>query len=271
MSRRKFVAMLTAAPDRLRNVRVDVLSRHMTRGSPCLVVSNGETKHVLIQQNANAVKQRIKRAENTERLAQSHGLERSGPPYNATPGAHMGEDIPSFGPSPSILEVVQTKDSLLKHIMDSSPSGMQFIEKIGIRMTFRQVKRGDRIVSENEETRGDQSEMWLVSNGSVAVISSGEPVSVLEAGAVFGEQGLLKGTPRMATIEATETSFILGLSRTALKDVLNLFDRVERKQLLDCIMKFVDEQKVGYYEHSASFLEDMRLMSSSPRGPTLSD
>ena len=53
--------------------------------------------------------------------------------------------------------------------MDSSALGMQFIEKIGIRLKIRQVYPGECIVKEHEESRGDMSEMWLVSNGSVKV------------------------------------------------------------------------------------------------------
>ncbi len=97
---------------------------------------------------------------------------------------------------------------------------------------------GERVISEGEESRA----LYLVVSGSAVVERSGQVLSRLESGEVFGEMAFLSGEPRAATVRAVGPLVVVEVDALALAALLGdhrdladeLASRVaERQQQID--------------------------------------
>jgi CRP-like cAMP-binding protein len=77
---------------------------------------------------------------------------------------------------------------------------------------------GAAIIQEGEQGKG----FFVITDGAATVTSDGAAVATLGAGSYFGEMSVLDGSPRSATITATEPVSTLEIGRTAF---LHLLDR----------------------------------------------
>jgi len=79
-------------------------------------------------------------------------------------------------------------------------------------------KRGDVVMEQGEI--GDA--FYMISKGSVEVIENGETTTRLYAGDNFGQMALLSGTPRVATVKASELLICFRLARKDFQELCKL-------------------------------------------------
>ncbi len=111
-----------------------------------------------------------------------------------------------------------------------SPEHLQWL---AARVTIQRVQDGEAVFQKGEPGNA----MYVVRTGSVAVLdpdppagASSDPLAVLGPGDAFGEQALLTGEPRSATISAREPTELL---------------RVERADFLHVLQE--DHQRANYF------------------------
>mmetsp|Transcript_3312 Transcript_3312/g.11996 ORF Transcript_3312/g.11996 Transcript_3312/m.11996 type:complete len:238 (+) Transcript_3312:691-1404(+) len=218
-------------------------------------------EHVLLEQTAPAVSEKIKRDFGKARQSEK-SLARTSQPVPTLFAAQAGR-VPQEGLSP--LEIIQRGDSFLKRMMEQHSWGKEFVDKICCRLKIRLVSAGECIINENDDLRDCASEMWMVSNGTVVVTKGDICIVELKPGAVFGEQGLLKNV-RMATVRAKETSLILGLTKRALEEVLNDFGERARAWLYGSLEHAAKDLNERYKDHGTRMEIDDRIRSLTACG-----
>lgn len=105
------------------------------------------------------------------------------------------------------------RERLLANVMNSSALFRPFNRKdrrnLVERFRARDVERGDVIIREGDATDG----LYVVLSGEVEVHKSGQRLTILKEGDLFGEISLLQKTPATATVEATRHTTLLRLPR----------------------------------------------------------
>ncbi|AFE05653.1 cyclic nucleotide-binding domain-containing protein [Corallococcus coralloides DSM 2259] len=105
------------------------------------------------------------------------------------------------------------RERLLANVMNSSALFRPFNRKdrrnLVERFRARDVERGDVIIREGDATDG----LYVVLSGEVEVHKSGQRLTSLKEGDLFGEISLLQKTPATATVEATRHTTLLRLPR----------------------------------------------------------
>ncbi|RKG85936.1 cyclic nucleotide-binding protein [Corallococcus sp. CA049B] len=105
------------------------------------------------------------------------------------------------------------RERLLANVMNSSALFRPFNRKdrrnLVERFRARDVERGDVIIREGDATDG----LYVVLSGEVEVHKSGQRLTILKEGELFGEISLLQKTPATATVEATRHTTLLRLPR----------------------------------------------------------
>ncbi|RKG59928.1 cyclic nucleotide-binding protein [Corallococcus sp. AB011P] len=105
------------------------------------------------------------------------------------------------------------RERLLANVMNSSALFRPFNRKdrrnLVERFRARDVERGDVIIREGDATDG----LYVVLSGEVEVHKSGQRLTTLKEGDLFGEISLLQKTPATATVEATRHTTLLRLPR----------------------------------------------------------
>ncbi|WP_375744993.1 cyclic nucleotide-binding domain-containing protein [Corallococcus interemptor] len=105
------------------------------------------------------------------------------------------------------------RERLLANVMNSSALFRPFNRKdrrnLVERFRARDVERGDVIIREGDATDG----LYVVLSGEVEVHKSGQRLTLLKEGDLFGEISLLQKTPATATVEATRHTTLLRLPR----------------------------------------------------------
>ncbi|WP_233585223.1 cyclic nucleotide-binding domain-containing protein, partial [Corallococcus sp. CA054B] len=105
------------------------------------------------------------------------------------------------------------RERLLANVMNSSALFRPFNRKdrrnLVERFRARDVERGDVIIREGDATDG----LYVVLSGEVEVHKSGQRLTSLKEGDLFGEISLLRKTPATATVEATRHTTLLRLPR----------------------------------------------------------
>ncbi len=98
---------------------------------------------------------------------------------------------------------------------------MQRLPSASIERMFRQfeeipARSGEIVISE-----GDAPDyFYVIKRGSADVIKGDSKVAHLETGDIFGEDGLLSGTPRNATVCMVDGGRLMRLSKSAFEEVL---------------------------------------------------
>jgi cAMP-dependent protein kinase regulator len=108
------------------------------------------------------------------------------------------------------------------------------------------IERCDLVELAPRETlfrQGDRGDtLYVISEGSVAVISEGPPrvsLTTLKEGSFFGEIALVTEQPRSATIEAVEATQLIAIGRTVISDLL-----ADSPELLAVLLRFLRERLV---------------------------
>ncbi|MBZ4334507.1 cyclic nucleotide-binding domain-containing protein [Corallococcus sp. AS-1-12] len=105
------------------------------------------------------------------------------------------------------------RERLLANVMNSSALFRPFNRKdrrnLVERFRARDVERGDVIIREGDATDG----LYVILSGEVEVHKSGQRLTLLREGDLFGEISLLQKTPATATVEATRHTTLLRLPR----------------------------------------------------------
>ncbi|ACY15654.1 cyclic nucleotide-binding domain-containing protein [Haliangium ochraceum] len=134
-----------------------------------------------------------------------------------------------------MLESVRA--SPLLDVLDEE--ALSFLAEVG---EVHHLRRGESVVREGE--RGDS--LYLVLDGSVdveryhPVLGTVVRLSTLSAGAFFGEQALVAGVTRSATVRARRRSVLLELDRLAIRFLSRRSD-----QVLVTLMRFFRARMVG--------------------------
>ncbi|MGE6759093.1 cyclic nucleotide-binding domain-containing protein [Corallococcus interemptor] len=105
------------------------------------------------------------------------------------------------------------RERLLANVMNSSALFRPFNRKdrraLVERFRARDVERGEVIIREGDATDG----LYVVLSGEVEVHKSGQRLTSLREGDLFGEISLLQKTPATATVEASRHTTLLRLPR----------------------------------------------------------
>ncbi|MBN9685277.1 MULTISPECIES: cyclic nucleotide-binding domain-containing protein [unclassified Corallococcus] len=105
------------------------------------------------------------------------------------------------------------RERLLANVMNSSALFRPFNRKdrrnLVERFRARDVERGEVIIREGDATDG----LYVVLSGEVEVHKSGQRLTSLKEGDLFGEISLLQKTPATATVEASRHTTLLRLPR----------------------------------------------------------
>lgn len=93
------------------------------------------------------------------------------------------------------------------------------------------LKPGHVVITEGESS---DDKAYVIQSGSVEVVRGGETVSVLTAGALFGEIALITNEPRTATVRVKEPSEILVLNRDEFMLLIKNSDKQQeiRKEIM---------------------------------------
>lgn len=83
------------------------------------------------------------------------------------------------------------------------------IRKVLDKFSRQATKKGQVLIQQGEEGRC----CYLLKEGSAEVLVDGEPVAILEAGAVFGEDALVNKQPRNASVVMLEDGAVLALEK----------------------------------------------------------
>jgi cAMP-dependent protein kinase regulator len=97
------------------------------------------------------------------------------------------------------------------------------------------------------------SELFVVAEGEVAVVDEGPPrvhLTKLGEGEFFGEVSLVTSQPRNATIEATETTEVLGISREVVSDLVE-----QEPAVLKVMLRFLRDRLINNLVRSNSLFQ----------------
>jgi small-conductance mechanosensitive channel/CRP-like cAMP-binding protein len=117
----------------------------------------------------------------------------------------------------------------------------------------RRYAPGETIVREGERS----SSMFLIESGSVSVAIQGamgetREITVLEAGAAFGEISLLTGEPRTATVRAVTETTLVEIGKESLAPILR-----ERPALVQALEATMEERRRQAADHYGASREQM--------------
>lgn len=108
-----------------------------------------------------------------------------------------------------------------------------FVELLN-RVPLRQFASGELIVREGDEGRS----LFVVVSGAVRVFKkTGESLAALGPGAFFGEMALIVPKPRRASVEATQTSHVIEISRDEIDRLAQTYPHV-----LEVLRGFTEER-----------------------------
>ena len=113
----------------------------------------------------------------------------------------------------------------------------ELLRWLGLRLTELTFRPGEAIVREGEAADA----VYLIARGRVEVVTSARRLTDLGPGEVFGEQAILSGEDRGATVRALDTVHVLALSAD---------------DFLDCLARFEDR---------ATFFSRLALQRQRPR------
>lgn len=126
------------------------------------------------------------------------------------------------------------KLDLLRRVPLFASCGKREIGRIGTLADEIALPKGRVLMRQGE--RGE--EMFVIVEGAADVQRDGRSVTRREAGEFFGEIALLDGGPRTATVELTEDSRLLVISRRDFQSLLSEFPQI-RLQVLEALAQRV--------------------------------
>jgi CRP-like cAMP-binding protein len=153
---------------------------------------------------------------------------------------------------------------LLKRLENSN-----LVEDLMLQLKPQLCLRGEHVITEGEFGR----EMFILSEGQMAVIVNGRKVAELQSGAFFGEIALIFGVRRTASISALTICSFFSLSKLQLEAMLTEYP-AERELFLRQVKEFMEESanpsKPGLRKKSdvaasgASVMDLLRATASAP-------
>jgi len=170
--------------------------------------------------------------------------------HDAVPGAIELPEHDSIDQSGKIYEIPITLDEDLEALMVEEPDATGALERTPLfsdlppsalhllisKVELVELAQGDVLFRQGDEGR----ELYVIAEGEVAVIDEGPPrvhLTTLGEGAFFGEVALATSQRRTATIEATEPSQLLRLSREAVSELID-----QEPSVLTIMLKFLRDR-----------------------------
>jgi CRP-like cAMP-binding protein len=124
--------------------------------------------------------------------------------------------------SPELVKVLLRflRQRLIATLAHTSPLFTPFSETEGAALTsrfrFLEVDKNVRLVEQGKKSPG----LFILAAGEAAAVTGGAPVAHFQAGDVFGEISLIKGSLATATVVTLERSFVLHLPRIDFNEVI---------------------------------------------------
>lgn len=141
--------------------------------------------------------------------------------------------------SPQVLKVLLRflRERLMATLAQTSPLFAPFSESERTLLTskfrFLEVDRHVRVIEQGKPVTG----LFVLMAGEAAAVADGRPVSHYQAGELFGEIALIRGTPASATVVALQKSYVLHLPR---KDFAELI--MTHPQVLEYLGSLAEHQ-----------------------------
>lgn len=152
-------------------------------------------------------------------------------PRNATARATMPSQVlvldrplvrDLISASPRVLKVLLRflRERLVATLAQTSPMFAPFSESERALLTskfrFLEVDRNVRVIEQGQPVTG----LFVLLAGEAAAVADGKPVAHYQAGELFGEIALIRGTPATATVVALQKSYVLHLPRKDFDEVI---------------------------------------------------
>jgi CRP-like cAMP-binding protein len=141
--------------------------------------------------------------------------------------------------SPKVLKVLLRflRERLMATLAQTSPLFAPFSESERALLTskfhFLEVDRNVRVIEQGKPVTG----LFVLLAGEAAAVSDGKPVAHFQAGELFGEIALIKGTPATATVVTLQKSYVLHLLRKDFSEVI-----MTHPQVLEYLGSLVDHR-----------------------------
>jgi CRP-like cAMP-binding protein len=124
--------------------------------------------------------------------------------------------------SPQVLKVLLRflRERLMATLAHTSPLFAPFSESERTLLTskfrFLEVDRNVRVIEQGKPVTG----LFVLLAGEAAAVADGKPVAHYQAGELFGEIALIRGTPAAATVVALQKSYVLHLPRKDFGEII---------------------------------------------------
>jgi CRP-like cAMP-binding protein len=124
--------------------------------------------------------------------------------------------------SPELLKVLLRflRERLIATLSQTSPLFTPFSEMERVLLTskfhFLEVDRNVCVLEQGQKASG----LFILLAGEAAAVSDGAPLAHFQAGDVFGEIALIKGSPATATVVTLQKSFVLHLPRSDFNEMI---------------------------------------------------
>jgi CRP-like cAMP-binding protein len=141
--------------------------------------------------------------------------------------------------SPELLKVLLRflRDRLIATLAHTSPLFTPFSEMERVLLTskfrFLEVGRNVRVLEQGQKMSG----LFVLLAGEAAAVSDGTPVAHFQAGDVFGEMALIKGSPATATVVTLQKSYVLHLPRGDFNEMI-----MTHPQVLEYLSSLADNR-----------------------------
>ncbi len=124
--------------------------------------------------------------------------------------------------SPQVLRVLLRflRERLMETLAQTSPLFAPFSEHERTLLTskfhFLEVDRNVRVVEQGKAVTG----LFVLLAGEAAAVADGKPVAHYEAGGMFGDIALIRGTPATATVVTLQKSYVLHMPRKDFSEII---------------------------------------------------
>jgi len=170
--------------------------------------------------------------------------------HEAVPGSIELSDEGAGEQTGKIYEIPITLDEELEALMVEEPDAGDALKRTPLfsdlppaalhalisKVELVELARGDVLFRQGDDGR----ELFVIAEGEVAVVDEGPPrvhLTTLGEGAFFGEVALATSQRRTATIEATEPTQLLRLSREAVSELIE-----QEPSVLTVMLKFLRDR-----------------------------
>jgi CRP-like cAMP-binding protein len=124
--------------------------------------------------------------------------------------------------SPELLKVLLRffRERLMATLAQTSPLFAPFSEMERVLLTskfrFLEIDRNVRVIEQGQKVTG----FFVLLAGEAAAVANSAPVAHYQAGDVFGEISLIRGSPAIATVVTLQKSFVLHLPRNDFNEMI---------------------------------------------------